>query len=221
MFTRATAISAAAAVLATGGIATAAVAHARSSASDAAWSPVAGKLESRPKAKPAAPALTPAQVKYQHQSWGDPKTEVGIIIWAPKGWKKVKLSTFEAKFTSPNALWNLRVDGSPKDEPLKAAADHQYELTSASVEGFKLVSRETGTTRATNSNFQGVVFQHRTLTYTYTDPARGPRLVVDRFVSIDDAAHTFFEVSTGGRPQDAAALTAITTKATEDFIRLP
>jgi hypothetical protein len=222
MFTRATAISAAVAVLATGGIATAAVARSQSSSSGATgWNTVAGNPESRPKPKPTVPALTPSQVKYQHQSWGDPKTELGVVVWAPAGWKKVKLSTFEVKFTSPNGLWNLRVDASGSDEPIKTVADAKYKLTSASAKDFKLISRETGSTRATNQSFQGVVFHHRTLTYTYTDPNRGTRLVVDRFVTTDDADHTLFELSTGGRPEDAAALAAITAKATEDFIRLP
>ncbi|NEA36182.1 hypothetical protein [Streptomyces sp. SID13031] len=233
MLTRATAISAALAVLATGGLATAAVARSHSSADGGgAWNVVAGgdlkgppaakkPVGTQPKPVDKVPALKAAQVRYQHESWGDPKTEVGVVIWAPKGWKKVKLSTFEVKFTSPNGRWNLRVDATAKDEPIKTAADAKYELTSSSTEDFKLISRETGATRATNPNFQGVIFHHRTLTYTYTDPNRGPRLVVDRFVSIDDTAHTMFEVSTGGRPQDAAALAAITAKATEDFIRLP
>ncbi len=222
MFTRATGIGLAVAVIATGGLATAAVARSQPTGE---WSPVASqpvaKKPSSAEAVDKAPALEPAQVSYQRQSWGDPKTELGIVIQAPKGWKKVKLSTFEAKFTSPNGQWNLRVNGSPKDQPIKTGADAKYALISSSVEGFALVSRESGTTRATNPAFAGVIFHHRTLTYTYTDPKRGRRLVIDRFVSADDATHTLFELSTGGRPQDAAALAAITAKATEDFIRLP
>ena len=63
------------------------------------------------KAQAAVPALTPAQVKFVEQSWGDPKTELGVVILAPKGWNMVKLSTFEAKFTSSNKLWNVRMNG--------------------------------------------------------------------------------------------------------------
>ncbi|MEU4396639.1 hypothetical protein [Kribbella sp. NPDC023855] len=204
MLTRAIAgIGLAVAVLATGGLTTAAVAR---SQPDSAWSPVAG---------------APAPLQYEQRSWGDPKTELGMVIQAPNGWKMVKLSTFEVKFTSPDGQRNLRVNGAPKDQPIKTAADAKYAVVSSSTPAFKLISREAGTTRATNPAFAGVVFHHQTLTYTYTDPARGRRLVVDRFVSADDLPHTLFEVSTGGRPQDAAALTAITAKATEDFIRLP
>lgn len=201
MFTRATGIGAAVAVLATVGLATAAVAHSRTSAG--------GEWEAT------------APVQYQHQSWGDPKTKVEIAIWAPKDWKRVKLSALEVKFTSPDGLRNLRVDAAANNQPLKAAEDDKFKLTSASSKNFELVSRTTGTTRATNPNFQGMVFHHSTLTYTYTDRTRGSRLVVDRFVSLNDTTHTLFEISTGGRPQDAAALNAITTKATEDFSRLP
>ncbi len=234
MLNRATGIGLAVAVLATGGLATAAVAR---SQSDDDRSPVAGsgtpttqptvstvqpKVGTvQPKVIDTVPALEAAQVKYQSQHWGDPKTEVGMVILAPKGWKMAKLSTFEVKFTSSNGKWNLRVNGSPKAQPIKTAADGKYALTSASLADFKLISRETGSTRATHRAFAGSVFHHQTLTYTYTDPVRGQRLVVDRFVSLDDMRHTLFELSTGGRPQDAGALAAITAKATEDFIRAP
>ncbi|MEV6416234.1 hypothetical protein [Kribbella sp. NPDC051718] len=229
MFTRATVIGAILAVLATTGIATAAVAHSHS-ASDGAWTPVDGNATQPAVKKPATgqskpadkvPALKAAQLQYEHQSWGDPTTEVNMTIWAPKGWKKVKLTPLEAKFTSPNGLWNLRVNATQTDQLLKAATDNRYALIKASVEDFHLISRTTGSIRATNVNYQSMVFHHQTLTYTYTDPTRGPRLVIDRFVSLGTNPHPLFETTTGGRPQDAAALAAVTTKATEDFIRLP
>jgi hypothetical protein len=66
-----------------------------------------------------------------------------------------------------------------------------------------------------------MVFHHTTFTYSYLDPVRGPRLVVDRLVSVYDDQHTLFEIAAGGRPQDAPGLAAITAKATEDFLRLP
>lgn len=166
------------------------------------------------------PALTPAQVKYEHKCWGDPKTEVGVVVWAPKGWKMVKLSTFEAKFTSANNLWNVRVNASAPDKPLQTMADTKVAVLQRTT-GFHLISRVNGTTKATNPNFTGITFHHTTLTYSYTDSAHGTRLVVDRFVAVDDTTHALFEISTGGRPQDRAALTAITAKVTEDFIRLP
>ena len=104
---------------------------------------------------------------------------------------------------------------------MKTIADREQTHTGSSTQDYKLISRVDGTTKATNPNFTGVVFHHTTLTYSYTDPVRGARLVVERFVSLDDIPHTMFELSAGGRPQDAAALAAITNKATEDFVRLP
>ncbi|GAA3571461.1 hypothetical protein [Kribbella ginsengisoli] len=226
MFSRATAIGAAVAVLATGGLATAAVARSHSS-SDGAWSDVGGapavKKPAATQSKPVdkVPALKAAQVRYQHQSWGDSAAKAYIGIWAPTGWKKVKLTPLEAKFTSPNGLWNLRVDATENDQLLKTATDDRYALIKASVADFHLIARTTGSTPAAEHSYQGMVFHHETLTYTYTDPTRGPRLVIDRFVSLDTNPHPLFETTTGGRPQDAAALAAVTTKATEDFIRLP
>jgi hypothetical protein len=178
---------------------------------------------SKPGAGPttAVPALTPAQVQYTHRSWGDPATEVGVIILAPKTWSVVKLSTFEVRFSSPNKLWNLRVNANASDLPVKTLTDRKLTLASTASADFRLISRVDGITKATNPNFTGIVFHHTTFTYTYTDPARGPRLVVDRLVSINDAQHTLFEIVAGGRPQDASALAAITATATRDFIRLP
>ena len=178
---------------------------------------------SKPSAQPtpAVPVLTPAQVQYTHRGWGDPATEVGVIILAPKTWSMVKLSTFEVRFSSPNKLWNLRVNANASDLPVKMLTDRKLTLASTASADFRLISRVDGTTRATNPNFTGMVFHHTTFTYTYTDPTRGPRLVVDRLVSINDAQHTLFEIVAGGRPQDASALAAITATATRDFIRLP
>ncbi|TCN37224.1 hypothetical protein EV644_103572 [Kribbella orskensis] len=170
---------------------------------------------------PAVPALTPAQVQYAHRGWGDPATEVGVIILAPKTWSMVKLSTFEVRFSSPNKLWNLRVNANASDLPVKMLTDRKLTLASTASADFRLISRVDGTTKATNPNFTGVVFHHTTFTYTYTDPTRGPRLVVDRLVSVNDAQQTLFEIVAGGRPQDASALAAITATATRDFIRLP
>ncbi|MFC5261481.1 PT domain-containing protein [Kribbella qitaiheensis] len=186
-----------------------------------------GEPSTKPSAEPTArptsavPALAPAQVQYAHRGWGDPATEVGVIILAPKTWSMVKLSTFEVRFSSPNKLWNLRVNANASDLPVKMLTDRKLTLASTASADFRLISRVDGTTKATNPNFTGMVFHHTTFTYTYTDPTRGPRLVVDRLVSVNDAQHTLFEIVAGGRPQDASALAAITATATRDFIRLP
>jgi hypothetical protein len=111
--TRIAGIAAAVTILAGGGLATAAVASTHTISA-----PVAVTRAT------AVPALTPAQVKYEHRSWRDPKTEVGVIVGAPKNWRMVKLSTFEAKFISPNALWNLRINGSLDAITAKATQDY-------------------------------------------------------------------------------------------------
>ncbi|GAA1565857.1 hypothetical protein GCM10009789_19200 [Kribbella sancticallisti] len=173
-----------------------------------------------PEAAGQVPALAAERVSYVQRNWGDPKTEMGIVIQAPKDWSMAKLSTFEVRFSSANKLWNLRVNGWATDDPVKTLADRKYRSVQ-SVPGFQLISRVNGSTKATNPAFSGVVFHHTTLTYSYLEPARGQRLVVERFVAFNDQPHTLFQLSAGGRPQDAAALKAITDKATADFIRLP
>jgi hypothetical protein len=216
--TRTAGLAAAVAVLAGGTLATAAVAATESAtmpqATTSAWSTSVVSQAS-------VPALKPSQVKYVHRYWGNPNTELGFVIWAPKGWKMVKLSTYEAKFTSPNKLWNLRVNGlvSP-EKPLKTMVDAKVAALRG-TRNIKFISRVNGTTKATNPAFGDMTFHHTTLTYSYKNAAGKTRLVVDRFVAVSDATHTQVEISTGGRPQDKAGLNAITAKATEDYVRLP
>ncbi|TWD80407.1 hypothetical protein FB561_1482 [Kribbella amoyensis] len=171
--------------------------------------------------QPAVAPLTPGQVKYEHRVWGDPKTEAGIRIWAPKDWQLAKVSTFEARLTSPNKLWNLRVNGAVSGgRTTQAAADAKIAGLRATP-GIRILARVDGTTRFANPHFPAATYHHTTITYSYDDPARGPRLVVDRFVAVYEPTSTNLEISAGGRPEDRAALTAITDKATEDYIRLP
>lgn len=202
-------LAAAVAVLAGGGLATAAVA----STGNAATKTVA-------QAQAAVPALTPARVKYVHQSWGDPKTELGVVILAPKGWNMVKLSTFEAKFTSWNKLWNLRVNGVYSGEYPLPAAVASKKAALQGVKGYKLISQTNGSMKATNPAFEGVVFHYTTLVYTYTDGST-TRLVVDRFTDAFGSNTADIEMSAGGRPQDRAGLEAVVNTATRDYVRLP
>lgn len=202
-------LAAAVAVLAGGGLATAAVA----STGNAATKTVA-------QAQAAVPALTPAQVKYVHQSWGDPKTELGVVILAPKGWNMVKLSTFEAKFTSSSKLWNLRVNGVYQGETPVAKVVAQKKAALQGVKGYQLISQTNGSMKATNPSFEGVVFHYTTLVYSYTDGST-TRLVVDRFTNAFGENTTDLELSAGGRPQDRPGLEAVVNTATRDYVRLP
>ncbi len=165
--------------------------------------------------------LTTQGLTYVNRTWGDPKTELGVIVPIPSTWSMAKVSTFESRFTSPNKLWTLRLNGVlPKPQP-RATYVNQKLAALQSTPDFRLISRADTAGKATSPVFAGLTFQYTTLTYTYTDPARGTRLVLDRYVTIDNATNTGFEVATSGRPQDLAALEKIATKATLGYVRLP
>ena len=122
--TRTAGLAVAVAVLAGGTLAVVAFAGAESTTMPQATTSTPSAVSTTVVSEVSLPALEPSQVKYVHQHWGNPKTELGFVIWAPEDWKMVKLSTYEAKFTSPNNLWNLRVNGlvSP-EKPLKTTVD--------------------------------------------------------------------------------------------------
>ncbi|MEV6284374.1 hypothetical protein [Kribbella sp. NPDC051770] len=172
-------------------------------------------------AAPTVPPLTTAGLTYTNRVWGDAKTELGVIVPVPSTWSMAKLSTFESRFTSPNKLWTLRLDGVLTKSQPRATYVAQKLAALRSTPGFRLLSQTDSSGKATSEVFAGLTFQHTTLTYTYTDPARGTRLVLDRFVTIDKATDTGFELSVSGRPEDQAALETIATKATLGYVRLP
>ncbi|TDU90072.1 hypothetical protein EV138_3655 [Kribbella voronezhensis] len=206
--TRTAGLAAAVAVLAGGGLATAAVAgttnHANATVANA---------------QAAVPALKPTQLSFVEKSWGDPKTDVGVITLTPKGWTMVKLSTFEAKFTSPNKVWNVRIHGNAAATPMKKAVAAKLKQLHA-VKGFKLISQTNGKVRATSPYMEGETYTFTTIVYGYPDGARGTRLVAERIVSTY-ADTQEFELSAGGRPQDRAGLETAVNAATRDYVRLP
>ena len=144
-----------------------------------------------------------------------------MIVPIPNTWSMAKVSTFESRFTSPNKLWTLRLNGVLAKPQPRATYVTQKLAALQSTPDFHLISRTDSTGKATSPVFAGLTFQYTTLTYTYTDPARGTRLVLDRYVTIDNATNTGFEVATSGRPQDLPALETIATKATLGYVRLP
>lgn len=170
---------------------------------------------------PQVPPLTVQGLAYVNRTWGDPKTELGVIVPIPSTWSMAKVSTFESRFTSPNKLWTLRLDGVLAKSQPRATYVAQKLAALKATPDFRLLSQTDSAGKATSSVFAGLSFQSTTLTYTYTDPARGTRLVLDRFVTIDKATDTGFEVATSGRPEDLAALRVITDKATLGYVRLP
>jgi hypothetical protein len=153
--------------------------------------------------------------------WGDPKTELGVIVPIPSTWSVAKVSTFESRFTSPNKLWTLRLNGVLAKPQPRATYVTQKLAALQSTPDFRLVSRTDSAGKATSPVFAGLTFQYTTLTYTYTDPSRGTRLVLERFVTIDNATSTGFELSAAGRPEDLPALQSIALKATLGYVRLP
>lgn len=182
--------------------------------------PPATTPPSSPATTPQAP-LTTKGLTYVNRVWGDPKTELGVIVPIPNTWSMAKVSTFESRFTSPKKLWTLRLNGVLTKPQPRATYVTQKLAALQSTPGFRLISRTDTTGKATSPVFAGLTFQYTTLTYTYTDPARGIRLVLDRYVTIDNATNTGFEVATSGRPQDLPALETIATKATLGYVRLP
>jgi hypothetical protein len=203
--TRTAGLAAAAAVLASGGLATAAVASTTDHASVTAT-------------RAATPALKPAQLKFVERDWQN-KSDIGVITLVPKGWKMVKLSPLTAKFTSPNKLWNVRIQGSAPATPMNKAVAAKLKALHG-VKGFKLISKTDGKVKATNKYMEGETYTFTTIVYSYKDGARGTRLVVERIVSTYDNTQEF-ELAVGGRTQDRAGLEAVANAATRDYVRLP
>jgi hypothetical protein len=204
------AVGAASAALATGtlagGLAASAGTH------DAAGSTQPARL-----ATAAVAPLTPSQLTYMTKGWGDPQTEAGIIASVPSGWTQTRLALWESKFTSANKLWNVRFNGRLSGtQSLNAAADAKLAALRATL-GMRLISRTYGE----STGYEGMPLRHVTIVYSYTDGARGTRLVVNRWINIYEGSGTDTEVSTGGRPQDRAGLTAVTAQATRTYAELP
>ncbi|GAB3827932.1 hypothetical protein [Kribbella italica] len=194
----------------------------RRPASTAPGGPAITRPGGPPTATPVGAApLTAQGLTYVNRVWGDPKTELGVIVPVPNTWSMAKLSTFESRFTSPNQLWTLRLNGVLAKPQPRITSVAQQLAALKSTPGFQLISRTDGAGQATSPVFAGVTFQYTTLTYSYTDPARGTRLVLQRYVTIDNATSTGFELAASGRPQDLAALQTIATKATLGYVRLP
>jgi hypothetical protein len=194
---------------------------ATTSPSEPATTAPGGPPSSAPGDPAATPPLTTQGLTYTNRSWGDPKTELGVVVPIPTTWAMTKVSTFESRFTSPNTLWTLRLNGVLAKPQPRATYVTQKLAALQSTPDFRLISRTDNSGKATGPTFDGVTFQYTTLTYTYTDPTRGTRLVLDRYVTIDNATTTGFEIAASGRPEDLSALQTIATKATLGYVRIP
>jgi hypothetical protein len=161
----------------------------------------------------AKPALKPASLSYAFKCWGH-VGNCNVAVHAPKGWKFSKLSLHEAKFTDSSNTWMLRVDGGLNGKSSTATAANQRVKALHGVRDLKIVSRAHGTVKSTAAGMSDTAYT--SLTYTYTDGARGKRLVSTRFLDIyGNGRQAYIEVTVSGRPQDAAGLNSLMAKATQ------
>ncbi|GAA0598737.1 hypothetical protein HPO96_21405 [Kribbella sandramycini] len=161
-------------------------------------------------------AVTPSSAagpSYNYQCWGWAKDHCNVAVQAPKGWKFTQLDQFEAKFTKgTNQL--LRVDGiyakvSPKAQVARKTAALRK------VPGLKILSQYHGVERSTiPGNAPKVVYYD--VKYSYTDGARGYRVVTTRYAdTLDGGNRAYVELTVGGRLQDQAELQQVLRKATQ------
>jgi hypothetical protein len=161
----------------------------------------------------AKPALKPGSLSYAFKCWGH-VGNCNVAVYAPKGWKFTRLSLLEAKFTDSSNTWMLRVDGGLNSKVSPNTAAQQRVKALHGVRGLKIVSRAHGTVKSKVPGSPPVAYT--SLTYTYTDGARGQRLVSTRFLDIyDGGKRAYIEVTVGGRPQDQAGLNSLMAEETQ------
>jgi FlaG/FlaF family flagellin (archaellin) len=206
-------LTAAVAVLATGGLATASATGSHAATSAVTTSAVTT----------ARPALRATQLNYHRVvlSVLSPN-EYTVSMSVPKGWTEVKLGKTHAKFTGGGNLWMVRVNGwLPAPLKTQAATAKAKIAALQGVSGIKIISTKTGTVKSEQS---GGTMHYTTLTYTYRDGARGTRIVMTRWVADlpDDNGRTdkaMNEVTVSGRPIDKAGLDSLIAKTTRSLVR--
>lgn len=159
------------------------------------------------------PALKPGSLSYAFKCWGH-VGNCNVAVYGPKGWKFTKLSLTEAKFTDSSNTWMLRVDGGLNGKVSTTTAANQRVKALHGTRNLKIVSRAHGTVKSKAAGMSST--SYTSLTYTYTDGARGKRLVSTRFLDIyGNGKHAYIEVTVGGRPQDQAGLNSLMAEATQ------
>jgi hypothetical protein len=162
----------------------------------------------------AKPALNPASLTYAYKCWGH-VGNCNVSVYAPKGWKFTRLSLLEAKFTDSSNTWMLRVDGGLSGKVSTNTAAQQRVKALHGVRGLKIVSRAHGTVKS-KVPWSAPAVAYTSITYTYTDGARGQRWVSTRFVdTLDNGKHAYIELTVAGRPQDQAGLNRVLAEATQ------
>ncbi len=148
-----------------------------------------------------SPSSTPSRgdglqadgLQYVVQNFGTDDDPVSSEV--PTGWKSAQSGT-RPKFVDSTGVWQIRFDtrGS-KQTPDQLVANRARSIDES---GLKVLSRDNGT-----------------LVYTYVDKARGPRMGLSRWISLDDGKTSAVEITVGGRPQDEAGLRAVLQQATD------
>jgi len=159
----------------------------------------AGIVSPSPSTTPSRGDGLPADgLQYVVQNFGTDDDPVSSEV--PTGWKSAQSGT-RPKFVDSTGVWQIRFDtrGS-KQTPDQLVANRERSIDES---GLKVLSRDNGT-----------------LVYTYVDKARGPRMGLSRWVSLDDGKTSAVEITVGGRPQDEAGLRAVLQQAT-DTLKLP
>jgi hypothetical protein len=153
-----------------------------------------------------------AAPSYAYKCWGTSADHCNVAVQAPKGWKFTQLGKFQAKFTKSSEM--LRIDGiyakvSPKAQVARKTAELKK------VPGLKILSQSNGVTPSEIQwNNKKVVFYD--VKYTYTDGARGQRVVTTRYAdTLDGGNRAYVELTVGGSTKDQAELDAVLRKATQ------
>ncbi|MFG1906468.1 hypothetical protein [Kribbella sp. NPDC048928] len=137
-------------------------------------------------------------LQYVLQNFGTDDDPVSAEV--PTGWKSSQGGT-RPKYVDPTGVWQLRFDtrGS-KQSPDQLVKNRERSIDEKDL---RVLNRDDGL-----------------LVYTYTDKARGPRMGLSRWISLDNGKSTAVEITVGGRPQDEAGLRAVLQHAT-DTLKLP
>ncbi|MFC0627353.1 hypothetical protein [Kribbella deserti] len=161
-----------------------------------------------------AASVAPLKVTaFQRHLWGQ-LDYYSVSTDAPKGWRKTQLDVGMARFTSPNKLWNLRVDGDleGRDPRTFNAAINAKIKALRGTKNFRVLSIVDGSTKSLQ---YGGYYPTKTMTYTYTDASGAKRLVIHRvFNPIGHHRVTEGEISAGGRVTDHVGLHKVVDRAT-------
>ncbi|WP_328990255.1 hypothetical protein OG394_28860 [Kribbella sp. NBC_01245] len=164
-------------------------------------------------------SLDAGKLAYHRKCWGVKPSpghgcEVSAVV--PKAWKLTKLSTYHARFDDSSRTWMLRIDGNLPGTKSTSAAALAKQRALRGTPGLKVISRVSAKVRSDLPDHS--VMAVTTLTYSYTDGARGTRLVTTRYVAPYEqgaANHAYIEITAAGGTKDKAGLQALVTKATK------